>query len=210
MTVGIIDIHTHALPQVPGSALVCIGVDPVPEQTGHLFSAGLHPWEISESYESQLQTVEALAANPAVLAIGECGFDTLKGPDHELQEKVFVRQVEISERSGKPMVLHVVRDFDSVIRLRKLLKPSSDWIIHGFRGGVVQMEQLFRAGLLVSFGISHNVNSLRAVPADRLLLETDGKCGIDRVIQEAAAVRGETPERIESIVSANNLRLLCK
>ena len=210
MTVGIIDIHTHALPQVPGSALVCIGVDLVPEQTGHLFSAGLHPWEISEFYESQLQTVETLAANPAVLAIGECGFDTLKGPDHELQEKVFVRQVEISERSVKPMVLHVVRDFDSVIRLRKLLKPSSDWLIHGFRGGVVQMEQLFRAGLLVSFGISHNVNSLREVPADRLFLETDGKCGIDRVIQEAAAVRGETPERIESIVSANNLRLLCK
>ena len=210
MAFRIVDIHTHSLPQVPGTALTCIGCGPVPEQEGHLLSTGLHPWDIAESFEPQLDSVEKLAANPQVIAIGECGFDTLKGPNHEIQEKVFVRHVEISEKYGKPIILHVVKDFDSVTRLRKFLKPSCNWLIHGFRGGVPQMEQLFRAGLLVSFGIRHNEQALRAVPDDRLFLETDGKCGIDEVIQAAAQVRGETPERIESIVIGNNLRLLCK
>lgn len=210
MAFSIADIHTHSLPQVPGTALVCIGCGPVPEQGGDALSAGLHPWDIAESFETQLDSVESLAANPRVVAIGECGFDALKGPGHEIQEKVFVRHVEISERSGKPMILHVVRDFDSVIRLRNSLKPSCNWLIHGFRGGLQQMEQLFRAGLLVSFGLRHNVQALRSVPDDRLFLETDGKCNIDEVIRAAAQVRGETPDRIESIVIGNNLRLLCK
>ncbi len=210
MVARILDIHTHSLPHTPGTALVCIGCGPIPEQEGHLLSAGVHPWDISDSYESQLDAVARLAANPGVVAIGECGFDTLKGPDHEIQEKVFLEQAGISQGYNKPMILHVVKDFDSVIRIRKQLKPTCEWIIHGFRGGVSQMEQLFRAGLLVSFGMRHNVQALRVVPDDRLFLETDGKCGIDEVIRAAAEVRGETPDRIESIVAANNLRLLCK
>jgi len=204
------DIHTHVLPDEPGIALVCIGCGSFPDGAlgeGQWFSAGLHPWDVTESFDNQLTVLEKLVANPRVLAIGECGFDTLKGPSHELQEKAFIRQVELSEQFRKPMILHVVRDFDSPIRLRKQLNPKQQWLIHGFRGGPQQMEQLYANGILVSFGLKHNLESLRQVPSNRLFLETDGKCPIQEVTQIAARTRTEPQEHIEQQIQNNADRL---
>lgn len=208
---NIIDIHTHVMPHQPGTALVCIGCGPIPEdalEQGHLFSAGLHPWDVTESFENQLFALEETLANPRVPAVGECGFDTLKGPSHELQERAFIRQTELSEQFHKPMILHVVRDFDSVIRLRKLIKPAQSWLIHGYRGGPEQMNRLYAQGILVSFGLKHNPDAIRQIPLDRLFLETDGKCSIRDVIDLAAAQRAERPETIIQQLAINSKRFL--
>ena len=206
---NILDIHTHVLPQVPGTALVCIGCGPLPEkEEGHWFSAGLHPWDVTEDFDTQLNMVESLLANPWVAAVGECGFDTLKGPSHDLQEQVFIRQIELSERYAKPMILHVVRDFDSVIRLRRTLKPEQPWLIHGFRGGPEQMSQLYSHGILVSFGLKYNPESLRQVPSDRLFLETDGHDTIEQTISLASALRETPPETIQKQITQNATNLL--
>ena len=206
---NILDIHTHVLPQVPGTALVCIGCGPLPEnEEGHWFSAGLHPWDVTEDFDTQLNMVEPLLANPRVAAVGECGFDTLKGPSHDLQEQAFIRQIELSERYAKPMILHVVRDFDSVIRLRRTLKPEQPWLIHGFRGGPEQMSQLYSHGILVSFGLKYNPESLRQVPSDRLFLETDGHDTIEQTISLASALRETPPETIQKQITQNTTHLL--
>lgn len=206
---NILDIHTHVLPQVPGTALVCIGCGPLPEnEEGHWFSAGLHPWDVTEDFDTQLNMVESLLANPRVAAVGECGFDTLKGPSHDLQEQAFIRQIELSERYAKPMILHVVRDFDSVIRLRRTLKPTQPWLIHGFRGGPEQMSQLYSHGILVSFGLKHNPESLRQVPSDRLFLETDGHDTIEQTISLASALRETPPQTIQKQITQNTTNLL--
>ena len=134
----------------------------------------------------------------------------LKGPSHELQEKAFIRQVDLSEKTGKPMILHVVRDFDTVIRLRKQLKPTQSWLIHGYRGGPEQMEQLHRSGLEVSFGLKYNPESLRQVPSDRLFLETDGKGSIDALIKKSSLIRGESVDSIEKQLLRNNNYFLLK
>jgi Mg-dependent DNase len=206
---NILDIHTHVLPQVPGTALVCIGCGPLPEnEEGHWFSAGLHPWDVTEDFENQLDALEILLANPWVPAVGECGFDTLKGPSHDLQEQAFIRQIELSERYAKPMILHVVRDFDSVIRLRRTLKPEQPWLIHGFRGGPEQMSQLYAQGILVSFGLKNNPESLKSVPSDRLFLETDGKTTIVQTISLASALRETPPQTIQNQITKNATNLL--
>ena len=206
---NILDIHTHVLPQVPGTALVCIGCGPLPEkEEGHWFSAGLHPWDVTEDFENQLNALEKMLANPRVPAVGEYGFDTLKGPSHDLQEQAFVSQVQLSEQFRKPMILHVVRDFDSVIRLRKQLKPTQPWLIHGFRGGPEQMNQLYAQGILVSFGLKHNPESLKAVPSERLFLETDGVGPISQVISDAATLRVTSPETIQKQITQNTTQLL--
>lgn len=205
---SIIDIHTHILPEIPGLALVCIGCGPTPAADGHYFSAGLHPWDVTGNDDDSFRKLEKLIANPYVRAVGECGFDTLKGPSQELQEQAFLRQAELSERIKKPMILHVVRDFDSVIRLRKQLKPAQPWLIHGFRGGPEQMNQLYAQGILVSFGLKHNPESLKTVPSDRLFLETDGQCPINDVIRLASSERSETPESIIQQLENNGERFL--
>jgi TatD DNase family protein len=106
------------------------------------------------------------------------------------------------------MILHVVRNFDSVIRLRKQLKPTQSWLIHGFRGGSEQMNQLYSNGILVSFGLKHNPEAIRQIPADRLFLETDGNFLIADVIQAAAQARNESTDTIERIILRNNNILL--
>ena len=204
----ILDIHTHVLPEEPGAALVCIGCGPLPREEGHWFCAGLHPWDVTEGFDNQLDVLEKLLANPRVPAVGECGFDALKGPSHELQEQAFVRQVQLSEQFRKPMILHVVRDFDSVIRLRKQLKPTQPWLIHGFRGGPEQMNQLYAQGILVSFGLKHNPESLRQVPSDRLFLETDGHDTIVQTISLASALRETPPQTIQKQITQNATHLL--
>lgn len=197
------DIHTHLLPQDPGTALVCIGNGPLPAPQGHWFSVGLHPWDVTGDDEKILQSIGEMAKNPQVLAIGECGFDTLKGPAHDLQEQAFIRQVEISERVRKPMILHVVRDFDSVIRLRKQLKPTQSWLIHGFRGGLQQASQLYTHRIMVSLGLKCNPQTLQQIPSDRLFLETDGLCPITHLIQTAAAARNQSAVTIEEQIIKN-------
>lgn len=204
----ILDIHTHVLPQEPGSALVCIGCGPIPSEQGNYFSAGLHPWDVTGGDEEKFRQLEDLIANSRVLAVGECGFDTLKGPSHKFQEQAFIRQIELSELFKKPMIVHVVRDFDSVIRLRKTLKPTQPWLIHGFRGNPTQMNQLHAQGILVSFGLKHNPESLKQVPSDRLFLETDGHCPINQVIDSAASERSETSESIKNQILKNHQSFL--
>lgn len=203
------DIHTHLLPQEPGTALVCIGNGPLPADQGHWFCVGLHPWDVTGDDEKILQSIGEMAQNPQVLAIGECGFDTLKGPAHDLQEQAFIRQVDISERLHKPMILHVVRDFDSVIRLRKQLKPTQSWLIHGFRGGQQQADQLHTHGIQVSLSLKANPQTLQQIPSDRLFLETDGLCPIIQVIQTAATARNQSVVRVENqIINNSNVFLL--
>lgn len=203
------DIHTHLLPQEPGTALVCIGNGPLPADQGHWFCVGLHPWDVTGDDEKILQSIGEMAQNPQVLAIGECGFDTLKGPAHDLQEQAFIRQVDISERLHKPMILHVVRDFDSVIRLRKQLKPTQSWLIHGFRGGQQQADQLHTHGIQVSLGLKANPQTLQQIPSDRLFLETDGLCPIIQVIQTAATARNQSVVTVENqIINNSNVFLL--
>ena len=202
------DIHTHVLPQEPGTALVCIGCGPMSKAQGHLFSAGLHPWDVTGHDQEAYDNLEKLLSLPNVLAVGECGFDTLRGPSHELQEQAFVRQYELSEHYRKPMILHVVRDFDTVIRLRKKLKPTQAWLIHGFRGGPEQMNQLYANGILVSFGLKHNLEALRQIPSTRLFLETDGNATIVQTISLASALRVTSPEAIQSQITQNTTLLL--
>ncbi len=202
------DIHTHVLPQEPGTALVCIGCGPMPKAQGHLFSAGLHPWDVTGHDQEAYDNLEKLLSLPNVLAVGECGFDTLRGPSHELQEQAFVRHYELSEQFKKPMILHVVRDFDTVIRLHKQLHPTMPWLIHGFRGAPQQMHQLHSQNLLLSLGPNCNPQSLHQLPLDKLFLETDGNADINEVIKIAALSKGVSFEYIEQHLSNNAVSFL--
>ena len=106
------------------------------------------------------------------------------------------------------MILHVVRDFDSIIRLRKQLKPKQSWLIHGFRGNPEQMTQLLKNGLLISLGQKSNPETLKQIPSNQLFLETDGHCPIQEVIEKAALERLETPESIKNLIFKNHQRFL--
>ena len=197
------DIHTHLLPPVPGSAVVCIGCGPLPLSQGHFFSAGLHPWDVTGSDVESFRILDSMLSRPDVLALGECGLDTLRGPSADIQEQAFIRQFELSETHSKPMILHVVRSFDKIIHLRKSLKPDQKWLVHGFRGGPEQARQLLGCGFSISFGLEARVDTIRSIPCGCLLAETDGKCVIDAVVGRIAGALGLDSGEVGKLIESN-------
>ena len=150
--------------------MVCKAV----EDSGDYVSVGIHPWnagDASEACFSLLQTVTERCPN--VLLLGEAGLDKLRPVGLSLQENIFHLQVTLSEVCRKPMVIHCVRAVDELLRIRKTVCPRQRWIIHGFRGKAEQAGQLLRAGLDISLGERFNPSALRAIPLERLWLETD-------------------------------------
>lgn len=150
-----IDFHTHHIPAGRNVVAVVDGRD----------TWGIHPWRAAEAF-----VVPDLST---VFAIGECGLDGVRGPSMDVQERVFLEQVRLSEQTGKPLIIHCVKALDRLLSLHKALNPQQPWMFHGFRGKPQQLRSLLDAGFYVSFGFLHNEASLRICPADRLLLETD-------------------------------------
>ena len=95
---------------------------------------------------------DVLLNNKNIIAIGECGIDKLRSnASIDEQIMIFKQQVELSEKHELPMILHVVKGFDDLIKLKKLLKPKQSWVIHGFNKYNLT-EQLINHGFHLSFG----------------------------------------------------------
>ena len=151
-----LDIHTHHHNR--HDAVINLNDGEMPLD-GYIYSAGVHPWDTvlpDEEIDLRMERVAHLSLLPQVVAIGEAGFDRLRGASLDRQREILMRQVAISESAGKPMILHVVKAFPEIIHLRKELKPSQSWIIHGFRGKPQLAEELLRAGFHISLGEHSN------------------------------------------------------
>lgn len=175
------DFHTHRLSTPPGKGIVCLPRHIVMHpETFHaaprgLYSAGVHPWwtEREEDILQLISGVERLLENERVVMVGECGLDTLRGANAEVQEKVFRTMAEMAEERGLPVTVHCVRAFDRLLHLHKCLHPSVAWTVHGFRGRPALAKQLLAAGMNLSFGKRHNAESLATTPPLRRRFETD-------------------------------------
>jgi TatD DNase family protein len=65
-------------------------------------------------------------------ALGECGLDKITASDFELQKVVFKKQIQLSEKHQKPLIIHCVKAHQELIEIKKELKPKQVWIFHGF------------------------------------------------------------------------------
>ena len=167
------DIHRHSDAGNPGQAVVNLRPGHTPAPDGW-YSAGIHPLE-ADLADTYLPWLEHMAQQPNVLAIGECGIDKLKGPDMAIQLPVFESQIKLSERVGKPLLIHNVKATDILMALRKKYKPKQEWIIHGYRGGPQLTQQLLSHGFSLSYGERYNAESYAMTPADRRYHETDAE-----------------------------------
>lgn len=200
----IVDAHSHAL---HGDAVVGRSpADVLP--AGYIYSVGVHPW-VADTFDAA--QLEAAARRPEVVAIGETGLDRRRGPEMELQERVFRAHMELSERLGKPLIIHCVKAVDRLLALRKEWRPKCDWIFHGFRGKPATAAQLTEAGLYVSVGQRFNAAAVASIAADRLLIETDeATVGIAAVARSVASVRGCSADELATICAGNLARCLAR
>lgn len=136
------------------------------------FSCGVHPW-YSEDAEPQIKFLKEIANDPRIVAIGEAGYDKLKGPDLQVQKQIFEQQIELSEQLHKPLIIHCIKAWDELLGSHKKYKPKQPWIIHGYKGKPELTQQLLNHGFLFSIGDRFNTESLKKIPLDRLFCETD-------------------------------------
>lgn len=201
---SILDIHTHLTPHVAGEAIENVLPSEFTPLRGHYYSVGYHPWNVSADNTEDWSLLSELAQHPQVLAIGEAGFDKLRGVDMKLQENAFIRQSAIAEENGKPLIIHCVKSFNELIRLKQTLKPTVPWVIHGFRGKPQLALQLLMHDFYLSFGEYYQRDALSVVPVDRLFLETDDShTSISSLYQNAAALLGLSSDELLRLIALN-------
>lgn len=170
--------------------LMCCGTeeadwDLLPDITrrfpGVRLSFGIHPWSVGERTSRWLdQLKDRLATYPA--SVGEIGLDhTLPSSTFADQESVFLAQIHLANELERPVSLHCRQAFG---RLMDLLDtegwPARGFVLHSYSGPSELVQPLAGRGAYFSFSgaITFDRNrkgreALVAVPADRLLLETD-------------------------------------
>lgn len=211
-----VDFHTHkSRGSTDTVAIVNLmaGEDvPADFTVNTLFSAGIHPWQLTEENLEFLKNELLLtAAHPHVVLLGEAGFDRLKGAQGEVQERAFMFQASIAEEMGKPMVIHCVKGWEELVRAYRIVKPARPWVIHGFRGNGRLAASLAEEGFWFSLGTKGiTADVLGAVSHERLLLETDDSGeSVSAVYSSFAATAGYDEASAEQLIR-NNFNSLLK
>ena len=165
------DIHCHDRSRYREAVINIYPDDEIIEDAYH--SVGIHPWHTVDVTPSTIERLNSLAAHPQIVAIGETGLDALKGASINIQTEIFRLHVALSEQYKKPLIIHCVKSFNEIIALKKELRPTMPWIIHGFRGKPQLATQLLNNGFYISLGKHFNPESAAIIPTDRLFHESD-------------------------------------
>lgn len=166
---------------VPGTKLAdAPEVVAVAQRSDDVWAAvGFHPHEASDCGDMAFAEIERLAAEPRVVAIGECGLDYhyMHSP-RETQIAVFERHLDLAKRINKPIIVHNRESTDDMVAI--LTKAGAHGILHSFTESQDVARTFIDAGYFISFsGIVtfRSAESLRAcakaLPHDRVLIETD-------------------------------------
>lgn len=203
----ILDIHTHH--QDYEKAVINASFHDFKPSQGLFYSLGIHPWDINKiNIETALKAIETFAgSNEQVVAIGECGIDTLTTTPIDVQAHVFEAHIKLSERIKKPLIIHSVHGNNEIIRLHKKHKPQQAWIIHGFRSNNVNILTSFlkEKNIYVSIGENFGKDAVKAIPEDRLMLETDeSTLSIEEIAKRVAEALNQTTKHILNLIAKNN------
>ncbi len=194
-------------------------------------SVGVHPHEADAHPDLDAAALVKAAANPRVIAIGECGLDYYYDKsDRAAQRQRFRAHIEAARTTGLPLVVHT-RDAEE--DTAEMLSQAAGeggvtGVLHCFTGSAELASKGLELGFFVSLsGIitfknaSDLQQTAKAIPLDRLLVETDapflapvpnrGKTCEPAFVADTAAfvaeLRGEEPETLADATTANFYRL---
>lgn len=201
----ITDIHTHHLERK--GAVINANITDFKPADGLYYSLGIHPWHIEEiDIKTALKTLESLVHDfPQIVAIGECGLDSLINTPLETQIKVFEQHIDISERLQKPLIIHCVRSSNEILRIYRKHMPQLPWIIHGFRSNINTLRPILNIPIYISIGEKFNAEAVKLIPDNRLLIETDESLlSIEEIATQVALARNQSVQNILDITVKNN------
>jgi TatD DNase family protein len=197
-------------------------------------SVGVHPHEADAHPDLGAAALVEASSHQRVIAIGECGLDYYYDKsDRDAQRERFQAHIDAARETGLPLVIHTrdAEDDTAEILSAAVREGGVTGVLHCFTGSA----ELARKGLDLGFYVSlsgivtfKNAQDLQDtakwLPADQMLVETDSpflapvphrgqKCEPAFVADTAAFVaslRGEDPERLADMTTANFFKLFSK
>lgn len=141
---------------------------------------GIHPMYVARAEEEDLQALRDTLQRQQAVAVGEIGLDNfIADPDVEKQTHFFVEQLKIARDFDLPVIMHVRKSVDQILRELRKYKVSGG-IAHAFNGSRQQADEFIRLGFKLGFGGAMTwqralkIRELAAtLPLDSIVLETD-------------------------------------
>jgi TatD DNase family protein len=145
-------------------------------------AAGVHPHKAGQVTPDTIERLEAVQAQPKVLAVGEIGLEYhYNFSPRDRQHEIFAGQLQLARRLNKPVVVH---SRDSMADTLAILDEQGmdGWplVFHCFTSGPAEAREILRRGWYISLaGVVTFKNAVdvreaaKLVPADKLLFETD-------------------------------------
>ncbi len=186
---------------------------------GDSYALGIHPLCSNTAQEADLERLAEQVAqhrdDPRLVAVGEIGLDYFTGDlDDAHQQHIFRSQLKIARNAGLPVILHVRRSVDKVLKHLRQIEPPGG-IAHAFNGSLQQAQELIARGFKLGFGGActyERATRLRRLavelPLSSIVLETDSPDIPPHWIYRTAAQRGDgaaqavnTPAELPQIAS---------
>lgn len=172
-------------------------------------TAGVHPHHAVDYDEATDALLRELATHPEVRAVGEAGLDYHRNySPHDVQREVFERQLRIAAELGKPLFLHqrdAHEDFIALLRRYRDRVPAA--VVHCF----TDTDEALRDYLALDchIGITgwicderrglHLRELVKAIPAGRLMIETDAPYLLPRTVRPQPSHRRNEPMYLRHI-----------
>jgi TatD DNase family protein len=161
--------------------------------SGGAYALGTHPLYVHQAGPGALRALEdALTTwrdDPRLVAVGEIGLDHWVPELQDeaslaLQASLYAGQLDLAQRLGLPVILHVRRSADALLqplrRLKAAGRPVVGGIAHAFNGSEQQAQTFVALGFKLGFGGAMTFDRAlqirrlaQSLPADAIVLETD-------------------------------------
>lgn len=147
-----------------------------------LFAAvAIHPTHAQALDDDAKAEIARLAADPAVVAVGETGLDFYwDAAPHRVQAEAFAWHIDLAKRVGKPLMIHDRQAHDRIMDILRAEGPPETVVFHCFSGDEDFARRCADAGFVMSFAGPVSFTNARelaraaaAAPLDLVMVETD-------------------------------------
>jgi TatD DNase family protein len=189
---------------------------------------GIHPMYVDHAVPEDLAVLREILHRKNTIAVGEIGLDRfVAGRDDARQAFYFVEQLKIAREFNLPVLLHVRRAIDLILKQLRLIRVRGG-IAHAFNGSRQQADEFIKLGFKLGFGgamtwpRATKLRELAAtLPLESIVLETDSPDmppvwiakgdnegrnepgELAKIAQELAGLRGTTLDTILETTALN-------
>lgn len=194
---------------------------------------GTHPHDADKYGEECEEFYLSHAGDKKVLAIGEIGLDYFYDKsERNIQRDVFARQIDLADKVNLPIVLHIRDAYGDAVDILSAQKSKLNHgvLLHCYTSSAEMIKQFnkfdcyYALGGAITFKNAKKDDVIKAIPEDRLLVETDcpymtpvpfrGQPNepkyVNLTVDKIASVKGLERKEIENMTYENTKRLFFK